>query len=950
MKRILTSVLLASLLFLMIPMVSLAAKISDVNLTYTSTSDVLEQYAKKDKKTVKLINNNILYNYSIANGTISKEYEFPKTTWLYQGGNSVGYGAYDAAKIYIDEAKGILYYGYNTYKNVNADKQIINIIVYDLENAKVLRTITLKNYLRLYSVAVDKNGNIFASLSNGNNEYPLLALSSAGKVLNTIKMTNPINSFAGFTKDGTFYFIESEVAYSAYGYANTMGRLGRGTFKDNVIKINKTEYDYVKNISFRDYNKAVEIVNDKYLVTFTGNIYNLSKITDKNLPLMLYAAKDLEMGAEYSHIYGAGVNTIINNDDVYTLNDNNTIFVYSLATGKKLKRYKAKKKIFNIKDLGNELLLLETDGTKFYYERVLKTKFETIKTKVYNMNDFKVYKRSKNDIIKKFIEAVPTNNDAKLYSKTSVEKKPYKEAALTNNTKTNAVNLSNYYRYLAGLTTFNTSSKEVWTRANKGAVLLAASSFDHNPAKPSDMSDAFYKEAKSATSSSNIAYNYTQNQYKLIRTIRQFLNDNGYTIPGHRDTFFTRNGNKIAYGISNAYLVQTVEYTDNPNPQGTAKLKNNEAAYAWPSPGYFPAEDISTSAVWTINLNTDKVNLSNIGAQVTITDLDTKKTYKRTGGNGLYTTSYWGRYLSFDPPELDGYTYNGKRYKVKVTNLADGEGLPATLEYTVNFFSYNNKFTIDGVKYKVNEYGVEKTHIKNQKITVASSATYTGKNLKPKVTIKGLKEDKDFKVEYKDNKKIGTATVTITGLGHFKGTVTKKFEIKIGKPDVTLKTKSNGINIAWKKVPGAKSYEVYRDNKKIKTTTSLNFTDKKVKNGKQYKYKVVAIYKKSKGTSKTKTVYYLTKPEITKVKAGSKKLTINIKKNSNASNYQIQYATNKDFTDKVSINVSASSLSNVLKNLKAKKKYYIRIRAYKKIDGVKYYSVYSDIKSATTKK
>lgn len=950
MKKILMNIFVVCLLFLIMPMVTKAIKISDVDFTYKSTSDILEQYLKKDKKTVKIVNNNMIYSYNITTGNIKKEYEFPKTSWLYEGGNNIGYGSYNDPKIYIDEAKGLLYYGYNAYKNVNADKQIINIVVYDLEQAKILKTITLKNYLRLYSIGADKNGNILVSLSNGNNEYPLVAISGNGKILNINKMKSAINSFAGFTKDGTFYFILQEVAYSPLGYANTMGRLGRGTFKDNIIKINNTKYDYVKNISFKDYNKAVEIVNDKYLVTFTGSVYNLSKITDKNLPLLLYAAKNLELGNEYSHIYNTGTNTIINEDNVYTLSDNNTIFVYSLKSGKKLKRYKTKKKIFNIKDLGDYLLLLETDGTKFYYEKVSKTSFEVIKTKVYNMNNFKVYKRSKTDIIKRFLEATPTNNDASLYSKTSSEKKPYKEAILTSNTKTNAVNLSNYYRYLAGLTSFKSSNKEVWTNASKGAVLLAASSFDHNPLKPSDMSTAFYEAAKGATSSSNIAYNYTQNQYKLIRTIRQFLNDEGYTIPGHRDTFLTRNGTKIAYGISNAYLVQTVEYTDNPNPQGTAKIKNNEAAYAWPAPGYFPAEDISTNAVWTINLNTDKINLSNIGAEVTITDLDTKKTFKRSGGKGLYSTSYWGKYLSFDPPTTDNYTYKGKQYKVKVTNLADSEGLPATLEYTVKFFSYDAKFTIDDVKYKVNEYGAEKSSIKDQKISVASSATYTGKNLKPKVKIKGLKEGKDFKVEYTNNKKIGTGSVKITGIGNFKGSVTKKFEIKIGKPDIILKNKSNGINISWKSVAGAKSYEIYRDNKKIKTTTSLSFTDKKAINGKQYKYKVVAIYKKSKGTSKAKTIYYLSKPIITKVKNGSKKLIVNIKKNSKASNYQIEYATTKDFKDKKSINVKSSSLSNVLQKLKGKKKYYIRIRSYKKIDGVKYYSVYSDIKSATTKK
>lgn len=54
---------------------------------------------------------------------------------------------------------------------------------------------------------------------------------------------------------------------------------------------------------------------------------------------------------------------------------------------------------------------------------------------------------------------------------------------------------------------------------------------------------------------------------------------------------------------------------------------------------------------------------------------------------------------------------------------------------------------------------------------------YTGKAKKPKVTIKGLEEGKDYTVKYKDNVKAGTATVVITGMGSYTGTITKAFTI-----------------------------------------------------------------------------------------------------------------------------------------------------------------------------
>ena len=57
------------------------------------------------------------------------------------------------------------------------------------------------------------------------------------------------------------------------------------------------------------------------------------------------------------------------------------------------------------------------------------------------------------------------------------------------------------------------------------------------------------------------------------------------------------------------------------------------------------------------------------------------------------------------------------------------------------------------------------------------SFVYTGSQITPAVTIPGLTEGTDFTVAYSDNVKVGTATVTITGIGKYTGTVTKTFEI-----------------------------------------------------------------------------------------------------------------------------------------------------------------------------
>lgn len=67
--------------------------------------------------------------------------------------------------------------------------------------------------------------------------------------------------------------------------------------------------------------------------------------------------------------------------------------------------------------------------------------------------------------------------------------------------------------------------------------------------------------------------------------------------------------------------------------------------------------------------------------------------------------------------------------------------------------------------------------------------------------------------------------------------------------------------------------------------------------------------------------------------------------------YQIQVATDKKFTkNKKTVTVKGhKKTSKTIKKLKAKKKYYVHVRTYKKVGTVKYYSSWSKTKSVKTK-
>ncbi len=155
------------------------------------------------------------------------------------------------------------------------------------------------------------------------------------------------------------------------------------------------------------------------------------------------------------------------------------------------------------------------------------------------------------------------------------------------------------------------------------------------------------------------------------------------------------------------------------------------------------------------------------------------------------------------------------------------------------------------------------------------------------------------------------------------------------------KTKTPKVTIKDRKgnVISASNYKVtYKNNVKPgKATVTVKF------NGKKYDGLMAKNY-----TIKPK------KATLTSVKSNkSKQLTIKWKKDSNVSGYQIQYSTSSKFTSKTTKTVTISGskyVQKTIKNLKSKKKYYVRVRYYKTISGKKVYGAWSSSKAATTKK
>ncbi len=103
----------------------------------------------------------------------------------------------------------------------------------------------------------------------------------------------------------------------------------------------------------------------------------------------------------------------------------------------------------------------------------------------------------------------------------------------------------------------------------------------------------------------------------------------------------------------------------------------------------------------------------------------------------------------------------------------------------------------------------------------------------------------------------------------------------------------------------------------------------------------------------SKTLYYTVIPKntsLSKLTAGKKSFTVTLKKyTTQTTGYQIQYSTSSNFKGTKTVTLSNKTTAKKVKGLKSKKKYYVRVRTYKTVDGKKYCSKWSKAKTVKTK-
>ena len=260
--------------------------------------------------------------------------------------------------------------------------------------------------------------------------------------------------------------------------------------------------------------------------------------------------------------------------------------------------------------------------------------------------------------------------------------------------------------------------------------------------------------------------------------------------------------------------------------------------------------------------------------------------------------------------------------------------------------------------------------IENVKLAY-TSCTYNGTAKKPEVTVYdvdgNILNKTNYTVSYKNNTASGAASVIVTFKGNYAGRITATFVIYPKAVSIkTAQSTAKGVKLTWNMAANGTGYIVYRSVngssfKKYKTINSLStisMVDSGAKkSGTKYAYKIY-VYKSVNGkvynsaASAVKLTYYMAAPAWKSLKNSSARaITVRYGNTSGATGYQIQYATAKTFKGAKTLNIAgAKNVSKTVKRLAKNKRYYVRVRSYRKSGKVTYYSAWSTAKNVVIKK
>ena len=259
----------------------------------------------------------------------------------------------------------------------------------------------------------------------------------------------------------------------------------------------------------------------------------------------------------------------------------------------------------------------------------------------------------------------------------------------------------------------------------------------------------------------------------------------------------------------------------------------------------------------------------------------------------------------------------------------------------------------------------ENRSLRNAEIEKIPDQKYTGRAITPTVKVYylglRLKRGTDYTVTYTANRSVGTAKCKITGKGKYTGTRTVSFKI-VRNPgsagSISSKTSGKTFRVKLSKDTYIYNGEYRKPSVKVtagnKSITARNYTVKYSDNRSVGTATVTVTgkgdYSGYKGTAKFTIT--LKKPSLSSVKSTTEgQLYAKWQKDTQADGYQIQYSTRKNFSDndRTKLVKSGRITDCTIEKLTSGKKYYVRMRSFKKVGSKNSYSEWSAVKERTIK-
>ena len=287
---------------------------------------------------------------------------------------------------------------------------------------------------------------------------------------------------------------------------------------------------------------------------------------------------------------------------------------------------------------------------------------------------------------------------------------PYSAGTVRREVLNEALNELNYIRSLIGVPSV-VLNDDYNNRAQHGAVLLdALNGLSHTPAKPRDMSEAFYKVAYDAASHGNLSMGQKfingvmSGNMSPVQSVIQCMDDSdssNISRVGHRRWLMNPRMKKVGFGISTrrgyavTYVIEefpgsssrVLSQQDYQQYLNWKKWPISREYITWPASST-PVEYFNKSTAWSVTPNSDVFSQFN-SVSVRLTRKRDGKTWNfgRSGNNGYFSIAdnsvAYDQCIIFRPDNIDYQA--GDSFTVEVSGLTRKNGGSGNISYSVTF-------------------------------------------------------------------------------------------------------------------------------------------------------------------------------------------------------------------------------------------------------------------------